>query len=1028
VTRDLHQRAEELFKAALELAPTERGAFLDRECGEDEALRGEVHALLEADEDTSGFLQPPAQGLGAAGRSKGLQGLMIGRHIGRYQIRGEVAAGGMGVVYDAVQDQPRRRVALKVLRAGLASPSALRRFAHEAEVLARLRHPNIAQVYEAGTHEDAGGAVPYFAMEFVPGAKPITRYAETRNLSTRERLELFLKVCNAVHHGHLRGVVHRDLKPGNVLVDHSGNPKVIDFGVARTTDADLTLATQRTSIGEMVGTLRYMSPEQCGGDSMEVDIRSDVYSLGVVLYELLTGAFPYDVASSSPFELPKVIREQEPRRPSSIRRALRGDLEAIAFKALEKEPGRRYQSVADLERDIRNFLNDEPVEAKRYSTWYVLRKAAARHKVAVTGALAFALLTFGSAVALGILYAHAERHRLLADQARQVAENQQQAAEEARRVADHINAFLIDMLGSADPWEGEGRDVTVAEILEKASERVEAELSAYPEVTASLRHTIGTTYTRLGMDASAEPHLRAAAAMRRELAGADDPETLASLNNLGVVLRHLGRLDEAERVYREVLESRQLVLGETHPDTLDTRNSFGSLMLSQEAPECETFLRETFQLCRSALGESHGQTTSAMNNLGTYLSGVDKLSEAESLLAKIVRLRSASLGEDHPSTSVAMGNLAHVYVKQGKLPEAVALYRRMLESRRKQLGENHPRTFTAMNVLARALKRQGQYAEAEHLYRAALEGRRRILGEEHPSTQTSYHNLGVLLRTVGRLDEAERIHRELLDLSMRTRGEKHHHTIDTMNGLGVTLSHQGKLEEAEQLYRRVLELRRETLGPEHPKTMNALSNVGMLMYKKEHLPEADVMLSEVLEFDRKLLGDANPRTLTRMVTLGSIRCDRGLLDQAESLLTAGYEGHKRILGADHPDTAKAMAHLAFLRVQQERLGEAEELARAALETSCKKLSPDHSQVVYCYRILGRCLIESGRLNEAESVLLDGYEHVAAAPKSTRAEVLMLARLLSELYQALDRSEEAAKYLDLLGAEDQASNQTLTADE
>ncbi|UCF33007.1 MAG: tetratricopeptide repeat protein, partial [Phycisphaerales bacterium] len=968
MTRDLHQRAEELFKAALELAPTERGAFLDLECAEDETLRVEVNALLEADEGASGFLQSPAQGLGAAGRSKGLQGLMIGRHIGRYQIRGEVAAGGMGVVYDAVQDQPRRRVALKVLRAGLASPSALRRFAHEAEVLARLRHPNIAQVYEAGTHEDAGGAVPYFAMEFVPGAKPITRYAETRNLSTRERLELFLKVCNAVHHGHLRGVVHRDLKPGNVLVDHSGNPKVIDFGVARTTDADLTLATQRTTIGEMVGTLRYMSPEQCGGDSMEVDIRSDVYSLGVVLYELLTAAFPYDVASSSPFELPKVIREQEPRRPSSIRRALRGDLEAIVFKALEKEPGRRYQSVADLERDVRSFLNNEPVAAKRYSTWYVLRKAAARHKVAVAVALVFALLTVGSAVALGILYAHAEHHRLLADQARQAAETQQQAAEKARRVADHINAFLIDMLESADPWEGEGRDVTVAEILERASERVEAELSAYPEVAASLRHTIGTTYSRLGLDDAAEPHLRAAAAMRRERVGADHPETLESLNNLGIALRHLGRLDEAERVYREVLESRQRVLGKTHPDTLDTRNSFGSLMLHQEIPECETFLRETFELCRGALGENHGQTTSAMNNLGTYLSRVDKLSEAESLLAEIVHIRSASLGENHPSTSVAVGNLAHVYMKQGRLPEAVAMYRRMVDSRRKQLGENHPRTFTSRNALARALKAQGEYAEAERLYREALDGRRRILGDEHPDTQVSMHNLGSLLRATGRLAEAERLYRELLDVARRTGGERHPATINAMNGLGVTLRYQGRLEEAEPLYRQVLAMRREILGAEHPKTLTALNNLGVLLYKKGKLPEADAIIAEVVEHDRRVLGDSSPRTLSRMVTLGSIRCDRGLLDQADPLLTVGYEGHKRILGADHPDTAKAMAHLAFLRVQQGRLGEAEELARAALEISCRRLSPDHSQVTYCYRLLGQCLIDSGRLDEAESVL------------------------------------------------------------
>ncbi|MCB9852600.1 MAG: serine/threonine protein kinase [Phycisphaerales bacterium] len=401
----------EAFEAALELAPADRMTFLDEICSGNQSLRLEVDSLLNADAKAHGFLEPPDQEL-LNGRVQ--NDPLVGTTLGRYEIKRAIATGGMGIVYEADQLEPHRKVAVKIMRPGIASRSALRRFRHEAEILGRLRHPGIAQIYEAGVHEHDGDC-PYFAMEFIPGALPITRYADANRLGTRQRLQLFLQVCDAVQAGHQRGIIHRDLKPANILVDETGQPKLIDFGVARSTDADMTIATLQTDVGELIGTLRYMSPEQCDGVAVEVDTRSDVYALSVVLFELLTGEFPYDFSTASPFEMPRLIREQAPRRLSSVNRILRGDIETIMVKALEKDRCRRYQSVPDLKRDIAHYLWNEPIEAKRDRYWYVLGKAIKRHRIAVGVTMSFLAVLIGSALGLGLLYQDSERQRSIAE-------------------------------------------------------------------------------------------------------------------------------------------------------------------------------------------------------------------------------------------------------------------------------------------------------------------------------------------------------------------------------------------------------------------------------------------------------------------------------------------------------------------------------------------------------------------------------------------------------------------------------------
>ena len=383
------QHVEKLFEQALDRPPGERASFLAEACGDDADERAEIESLLAHQEKTpNDFMKPPdPSDLPLPSGAAETPDRLLGRTIGRYRVKAVIGRGGMGTVYEAVQEQPHRTVALKVMRHCVAAQSTLRRFRFEAEILGHLRHPNIAQVYEAGIDDDGAGPVPFFAMEYIPQARPLTDYADQEQLSIRQRVSLFAKMCEAVHHGHQKGVIHRDLKPGNILVDSSGEPKIIDFGVARSTGSDIAITTMQTDVGQLLGTLQYMSPEQCDAEPNAIDTRSDVYSLGVVLYELLVGELPYDVTGCSVYQAARRIKESQPEVPATLDRRLRGDLQIILLKALEKDRECRYQSVADLARDIRHYLDREPIDARPPTLATRARRWLVRHPVVATAAV-----------------------------------------------------------------------------------------------------------------------------------------------------------------------------------------------------------------------------------------------------------------------------------------------------------------------------------------------------------------------------------------------------------------------------------------------------------------------------------------------------------------------------------------------------------------------------------------------------------------------------------------------------------------
>jgi eukaryotic-like serine/threonine-protein kinase len=768
--------------------------------------------------------------------------------IGRYRIIRIVGEGGMGTVYEAEQDHPRRTVALKVIKAGWASAGHLRRFELESLALGRLQHPGIAQVYEAATADTGFGPQPYFAMEFIHGVSLLT-YATSRDLKVRERLELMVKVCHAVHHAHQRGIIHRDLKPGNILVDQSGQPKILDFGLARITDSD-AYATRQTDVGQLVGTLAYMSPEQVLADPLEVDLRSDVYALGVILYELLAGQLPYAIGRQIP-EATRAIREDDPAPLSSISRVYRGDVETIVAKALEKEKARRYGSAADLASDLERHLRDEPIAARPPSTGYQLQKFARRHKALVWSIAAVFVALVAGVIASGLQAARATR-------AEQVAK-----AESA--TARAVNEFLLnDLLSQASataqarPESPPDPDLKVRTALDRAATRIAGKFETQPLVEASIHMTIGNSYRELGLLAKAEEHHSRTVELRRRVLGEEHADTLSASNNLGQLYREQGKYAQAEEVLTRTLTIRQRVLREDHPDALVT-----------------------------------------MGNLGMVLHEQGKYADAEPVLTKVLETEKRVWGESHPQTLTSMLNLAKLYGDVGKLAQSEALFSRLIELGRGTLGEEHPLVLGALNNLAAVSYSQGKYAESEPVFTTLLQIKQRILGHEHPDTLTGMNNLAVVYRQLGREKEAETLLTNVMDVQQRVLGDEHPNQLATMSTLGLVYQRQGKFAEAKALYTKSLAGQRRVNGPTHLATLTTMRMLGGLHHAEGNHRQAEVLLREALAGFSKIRPDFWARFDIES-TLGASLSGQKKFTEAEPLLLSGYEGLSRVKGTIPP--------------------------------------------------------------------------------------------------------------------------------
>ncbi|QDV33929.1 serine/threonine-protein kinase [Tautonia plasticadhaerens] len=838
-----------IFLAALEITdPAERSSYLDRACAGDPGLRLGVEQLLAAGEGSGVFLERPAVGttLTAAAPAE-----RPGVRVGPYKLLQQIGEGGMGVVFMAQQEEPvRRTVALKIMRPGMDSRSILARFEAERQALAMMDHPNIARVLDVGATESGS---PFFVMELVKGV-PITRFCEEQELGLRDRLALFVPVCQAIQHAHQKGVIHRDVKPSNVLValyDDHPVPKVIDFGVAKATGPKLTDRTLFTAFGSVIGTLEYMSPEQARLNQLDIDTRSDVYALGVLLYELLTGSTPIDrarLASAAFDEVLRLIREEEPDRPSTrlsasrtqpelpaarrveldrLGQVLRGELDWIVMKALEKDRARRYETANGLARDVQRYLEDEPVEACPPTLGYRLRKVYRRNRAAVAVGSAFVLLLTASAVLATALAVQARRAERRAEAAlaeasaneaeaiaqRWAADRERRRAEEERRSSEAVRNFLqTDLLGQASEFtQAETRrlggedfevaaDPTVGELLDRAAarlapERIDARFPGLPSIQAEVLKTVGNSYQLIGRYEEGLDHLRRAVALFAASRGLDDPAALDARHALAEALWMLDRLYEAEAEVEAVIADKARVLGPHHPETANSRILRGALLLaSGRLAEAVDDYRALAASTREHLGPDHLYTLWSAVNLAEALSLLGRFDEAiaemEGILTRFP-VRDAPL--DHPGVVAAHRVFADIYTRAGRPADADRLLREAIAAAEAG-GRRNPAAWAFRNALAWDRIKSGDHAAAIPLFEANLP----VENRAHRGAVTR-EGLAVSLVATGRIDEALVRLLEALEIELALRGDGHRGwwTGKLRVQIGQALLRQGKHAEAE---------------------------------------------------------------------------------------------------------------------------------------------------------------------------------------------------------------------------------------
>ncbi len=779
--------------------------------------------------------------------------------IGPYHILSLLGEGGMGVVYQAEQRSPvRRTVALKLIKVGMDTREVIARFESERRALAMMNHPNIARVFDAGV-TDVGR--PYFVMEYVPGV-PITEFCDKQRLPIHQRLELFIQACDAVQHAHQKALIHRDIKPGNILValdDAKPLVKVIDFGVAKALSQRLTEKTLFTGTGRLIGTPEYMSPEQADMSALDVDTRSDIYSLGVTLYELLTGTLPFDpksLRSAGYGEIQRIIRDVDPPRPSarfdslgaqadsvaqqrqtlveSLSRQLRSELEWIPLMAMRKDRSQRYGTVAELVEDIRNYLQHRPLIAGPESSVYRLRKFVRRNSLLV-GAVAAVLLS----LTVGIIGTTAGFIR---------AERQRNEAVAANQSVRAVNEFLTkNVIGAADPAITRGRELTVRQALDNAASFIGQKFEKQPLIEATVRNSVSMAYRSLGRPDEALPHARRALETRRLLLGEDHPDTLASVDEVAVLLQAQGKWDEAEPLYRHTWERARRVLGEDDPLTLDVLANLGGLLQQQgKFTEAEPLQRDALAGHRRVRGNDHPDTLISINNLGFLLYLMGRFSEAETLTREALEGRRRVLEEDHPHTLSSASNLGVLLQAQGKSVEAEPYYRESLQRRRRVLGDDHPDTLASINNMGFLLYSQDRLGESEQLFSEALRLQRRLLGDDHPSTLICMNNLAGVLQSLKKLPESEALMREALDRRRRVLGENHQDTLASISNLINLLSEQRRFADAEplaeELYWRVAEVE---LPPRHAAIF--VARYGVCLVKLGKYVQAEKPLRDAYE-------------------------------------------------------------------------------------------------------------------------------------------------------------------------------------
>lgn len=872
-------RLTEIFFSACDLHGEERQRFLDQQCAGNAELRAQVERLIAAGEDLSDVekthlaAQAIQQAADSFARSE------VPKQIGPFHILEEIGEGGMSVVYAAAQFEPvNRRVALKVIRPGMDSRDVINRFESERQALAVMDHINIAKIFDGGTTEKG---LPYFVMELVSG-EPLTNYCDSHRLGINDRLNLFCNVCAAVQHAHQKGVVHRDLKPSNILVsEQDGEPlvKVIDFGIAKALDATLNEDPTETRVGQVMGTPTHMSPEQAAGAVDQIDTRTDVYSLGVVLFQLLTGVLPYSIEGKGTDAIRHAIEQGATTRPSAKLREsedktqlaaerndrfrpwlkkIEGDLDWITLRAMEVEPDRRYQTVNALAVDIQNFLHARPISARSPSAAYLVSRFVRRNRKTVFAAsVAVLALVAGFAVAtVGLVR----------------ATNAERVAVAKQRTAEKAKEFLVGTFVASDPEAARGRQVSASDLLREGAERIDLELDDEPEIQSALLQTMGRAFENLALYDEAEPLLRRAVKLAVEAHGPGHLEVAAAQQELGEVLWRTGQYDEAKEMHLGALTIIEAELTREHPDYAVNTAKLGMAYFREgDYTEAESLFARSLDIYQRLELTGTSDYADVLSDLGGVKVRQNNLDEAARDFQSALEVWRENYGEVHPNIATVLSNLGAVAAKQNQFDLAAAYYQRALDMRRRLYGDQpHSQLAISLNNLASLYWRQNDVERAEPLFRESLEMRRAVYGDVSVAVATGLNNLALVQLAKGDTEAAEQAYREALQVRQLVQGEDHPNVGITQTNLAAALNAKGDFQGALRESREAMIALQIALGPSHWRVASARSVYGAALMELGKYLESENELIPAFNDIRAARGDVDRYTreaLDRVVKL-----------------------------------------------------------------------------------------------------------------------------------------------------------------
>ncbi len=1006
-----------IFEEALKLTEPERTEFISDACGGDSELLEEVRSLIEADRNIPSVLQ------GQASDAIHIQSLKNyeGKIIGNYRILNQIAEGGMGSVFlaERADGQFEQKVALKIIKPGMNSTEIIRRFQFERQILARLQHPNIARLLDGGLTEEK---LPYFTMEYVEG-EPIDQYCDKKNLSLNERLKLFSDVCNAIKYAHQNLVIHRDLKPSNIIIKKDGTVKLLDFGIAKVfTEDDSPDQIALTRTGLYVMTPEYASPEQIRGESISTS--TDIYSLGLILYQLITGEKVYEIKTKSPLELEKIICHTQPVKPSSaiklllaknksvaeqiskthnnhpykLIKILSGDLDNICLMALRKEPERRYSSTEQFQQDIINYLEGRPVSARQNTVYYRTNKFIIRHKIGVISAFSIFLI----AASLTTFYFI------------QLKEERDKAQIEAKK-AEEVSKFLTNIFKLSDPYQARGETITARELLDRGAQKINQELSAQPDVKATMLKVIGDVYTNLGLFDKSEPLLKEALKIRKEINN-NGIEEAKSLRDLGQLYTFEGKYSKADSLLSKALDIYAINSAKEDNDYGWILGDLAWVFKSRgNYSKSELYYKKAIEVLKKDKESGNEDLLTMMNNFALELHEEGKYDEAEKMFKETLRLQKEIYGsKPHPEISTTTYNLAELLRDRGKYDEAEEMFKTSLAMDTKLSGSENPDVAYSLQGLASVYKIKGNFNEAQKLFFKVLNMRKKFLGDNHPDVAYALSNLGLLYYAEEKYDASRNYYEMALLLHKKLNGPNHPSVAICLNKLGLINYKKGNYKKAEGQIRQSMRIEEKSIGK---KNLTYASDLLTLAFIKSAFKDNDsiaILSKEVVKTAKESMGtDKSPFLAGCYNGIAELALKVNNYKKADSLYNQSLNMYKQIVGADNLNTINTSFDYAKLLIKIDSLNKATEIVRKNLDILKKNFKEDIWGIAYGNSLLGDVYLKKKEFVKAENLFLDSYSSYKKEFGQNDFHTKEIAKKLVTLYSDWNKKGRANYYSSTL---------------